>query len=87
MNTHMDRHASRIEDRLGVLGEKKFRFHQNIAYVDPKISNNVFLSYVYPKTQKSNLLVTFSKWTGTPSPELIKKSQKQYVQNEKGRTS
>ncbi len=42
MNTHMDRHASRIEDRLGVVGGKKFRFHQNIAYVDPKISKKCF---------------------------------------------
>ena len=45
----MDRHASRIEDRPGVVGGKyvvggrKFRFPQNIAYVDQKYIENVVL--------------------------------------------
>ncbi len=54
----MDHHASRIEDCPGVVGGKyvvggrKFRFPQNIAYVDKKYRQAVFLSYVDPKDSK-----------------------------------
>ncbi len=53
MNTHMDRHASIFEDRLGVVGGKKFRFPQKITYVDPKISKKLFFGHMFThKTKK-----------------------------------